>query len=190
MIFQSASALNTADKRNALIQAAVIDGTDEFVNTSASQLDIKSSVYNVTLPDADNGNVRIADGKIHTIKDDVKVTAKIETTPGCQIYCIVKGLGFEDVDNEEATKRVDPEKYANLNDKELETLRYADKTRVEKFNSNVIFYANGKSASVNVGTPNYDYYSGITDFTVHLGYCDEPVTELSIRFGQMGKLYD
>lgn len=180
------SALSTADKRNALIQAAVIDGTDEFVNASVSQLDIKSSTYNVTLPDEENGNVRIADEKIHTIKDGVKVKAEIETEPGCQIYCIVKGLGFEDVDNEEATKRVNPEKYENLNDKELGTLRYSDKTRVERFNSFINFSANGKSTTVTVGTPNYDYYSGLTDFTINLGYSDEPVTELFLTFGRMG----
>jgi len=180
------SALNAADKRNALMQAAVIDGTDEFVNTSASQLDIKSSIYNAVISDEDNENIRIADGKVHTMEERVRIKTEIETKPGCQVYCIVKGLSFEDVDNEEAVKRVNPEKYAELNAKELQTLRYSDKTRVEQFNSTINFSANGKNTTVTVGTPNYDYYSGETDFTINLGYCQKPVTELFVTFGRIG----
>ncbi len=176
---QEYDSLSSVDKRAALVQALVLNDTNEFANTSVSQLNIKSKSSPVTLEP--NDGIILEGNKIYVWKNDTKITLKTETEPNCFVYCLLNNFRFTDMNNEEKMKLFEPEEYGELSKYELTELKNKDILRKKVRCSSGSLSANGFETGFNIATPYYDYYSGITDFTVNFAYCDKPIEEITLK---------
>lgn len=181
---QEFDSLNSADKRNALIQAMVVNDANDYINTSVSELNIQSKSVPVSFEEG--SNYRIIDGVIYTSKKNTTVKIKTTVPAGGQAYLLLKDIEFESLTNEEAKKIAEPEEYSKLTAKELQSIRYEDKKANEILYSEMTVKANGKNTKLLTATPDYDWYSGITEYTVNLGYCSKQIEEFEISFNEIG----
>lgn len=186
--------LNTIDKRVALSQAVLINDSDEFVNEKVSNLEFNSTSAPLALQNT--SDILVEKGKVFVDDTKSRMEVKVSTLPKSQVYCVFKGLKFTPYDEEDAIKKVKPDSYKRKSTKELQTIRYRDRKRSPVTRADIkIKYdylgntENYRMQQIDITTPHNDYYSGLTDFTVNLGYFENPQEEITLYFSHIGE-YD
>ncbi len=164
------SALSSTEKRAALVNAVVLNDTDAYVNSSSADFDIEDKPVNYTVT-ADE-NVQFDGSKIYVDKDNSIVTVNADVSQAGQLYCRFNNIRFTPMDLEEAD-----------NNEKASVKSFWNKNSMNNAptNSYISVSANGRESAFGVATPFHDYYSGVNDFTVNLGYRGKGKTEIKLR---------
>ncbi len=174
------SALSSTEKRAMLTKAVVLNDTDEYVNTSSVDFNINDEKHAYTMEAAKD--VKIDGNRIYVYKDELTVTLKADIEHSGELYCVFNNIHFTADNNTNLLKAVDPERYENLTPKTAQELKYRDSKWLPMYNSWLVVDGNDRNTSFNITAPDYDYYSGVNDFTVNLGYCDKGSAEIKLTF--------
>lgn len=174
------SALTSTEKRAVLVNAVVLNDNDEYVNSSSADFDIGDVKCSYTVETAKD--VKADSNRIYVYKDGLTVTLKADVEQAGELYCVFNNIHFTPEKDSNLLKAVDPERYENLTPKTAVELKYRDSKWKPRYNSWLVVNGNDRETSFNITTPDYDYYSGINDFTVNLGYCDKDSVEIEFTF--------
>ena len=171
--------LSSVEKRQAMVQAVCIN--DENVsNTDISALDLEQSISDCVVNGTDG--VAVSDGKIVVSEDKTKLTADVKTQKNCQIYLVFTNLQYESVSKEVLMKETDPKGYEALSDGEKAELAQNTLNFEPKTISSIKISCESGAENISTMTPNHDYYSGITDYTVNLGCSDKDINSIELEF--------
>lgn len=171
-------ALSAVEKRTSFANALTINGTDEFVNTNASEL--PKNVKYVDCEIQPTQGVLLKGNKIYVKEDSAKLTVRLkEKTPeNTQVYCLINGLHYIPMTNNELRKVFEAGEEISLDRPLMSKLRM--NLPKNKWGS---VYANGKTYGFNMVTPENDYYSAITDYTANFGYSKGGINEIKLTLG-------
>lgn len=156
--------LNSTDKRNALIQAVVLEEGSDLINTNTESLNI-NRVSDSAILETDVKGIEITDSYIYA-EDKATINVSAYTQPNSQVYCVFNNIRFIPIDN------VSIDDFGNIS---IDN-KYSSKTYTY-----VEVNADEKITNINTATPYYDYYTGISDFTINLGYHETSIEQLTIR---------
>jgi len=172
------SALNSAEKRNALVNAVVLNDTDAYVNSTSEAFRLKaaSSPYEII---CGNG-VKLDGNRLYAEEDGAAVTLKTKTRDNSSLYCLFHNFTFHPLNRTEMMQAMHPEQYTALSDAQQKAMEKADRAWTAPTNIYIHCDTRGKSASFGMCTPYHDYYSAIDDFTVNLGYYKKGIDEVTI----------
>lgn len=172
------NSLNSAKKRNLLVNAVVLNDTDAYVNSTSDDFRLKSTESQYEMI-CDEG-VKIDGNKIYAEEDGTVVTLKTKTRDNSQLYCVFNNITFRPLSRSEEMQVMHPQEYGALSEKQRAQMKQDDKNQEER--TNVYIYCETKNRSLSFGlcTPYHDYYSAIDDFTANLGYNKTGVDEIKI----------
>lgn len=174
------SALSSTEKRAMLVNAVVLNDTDEYVNSSKSDFNVNDVKYDYIMDTS--GDIKIDGNRIFVYKDGLTVTLKADAVQAGQLYCVFNDMHFTSVNSSELLKNIAPERLDNLTPKAAQEQKYRDAHWTEQKNAWLIINGNERESSFNMTTPFHDYYSGVNDYTVNLGYFDGGEAEITLTF--------
>lgn len=179
--------LSSVEKRQAMTQAVCINDKD-VSNTDISSLELGQTVSDCSLNKSEG--IYLSDGKIIVLDDGAKITANIKPTKNSQLYLVFTNLQYESADRETLFKEGDPQGYASLSDNEKERLSESRVNFRPKNTASMKITCNSGGENISVATTDYDYYSGITDYTVNLGYSLNGINKITIELKSGIYTYD
>lgn len=160
--------LNAVDKRSVLLSAAVINDSDEFVTADINALDFKGVKADVSVETTDSADLN--GNTVYINEDQGKVMLKVNKPANSQLYCVINNIKFHNLSNTRKSE-----------DGTVKTVTASS----DRDNNYVNAAVDGvRGLSVNVATPYYDYYSGITDYTFNLGYFEETEKQVMLTFNK------
>lgn len=174
------NALSSTEKRAALVNAVVLNDTDAYVNSSSADFDINDVKNPFTMEPS--GDIKIDGNKIFVYRDKLTVTLKTDIKQAGQLYCRFHNIKFTSVNSSELLRNIEPERLENLTPKLAQEQKFRDDHWGELKSAWLIVNGNDRETSFNLTTPFNDYYSGIKDYTVNLGYCDIGEAEIKLTF--------
>lgn len=182
------SSLSPVQKREALLQAAVLNDTDEYVNSDLSSIstDVYKPEYKTVLPE--NGCI-IKDNTIYSQNSGTEIHLKTSVPEGYQTYIQFNNLNYTSLSGMQLKKIISPDAYNKLTTYERRKISYNEKNfEPSTYASAIVSSDSGARTPFSISTPNHDYYSGINDFTVNLG--DKPIKDITLRVGSGAYAYD
>ena len=182
------SSLSPVQKREALLQAAVLNDTDEYVNSDLSSIstEVYKPEYKTVLPE--NGCI-IKDNTIYSQNSGTEIHLKTSVPEGYQTYIQFNNLNYTSLSGMQLKKIISPDAYNKLTTYERRKISYNEKNfEPSTYASAIVSSDSGARTSFSISTPKHDYYSGINDFTVNLG--DKPIKDITLRVGSGAYAYD
>ena len=182
------SSLSPVQKREALLQAAVLNDTDEYVNSNLSSIstEVYKPEYKTVLPE--NGCI-IKDNTIYSQNSGTEIHLKTSVPQGYQTYIQFNNLNYTSLSGMQLKKIISPDAYNKLTTYERRKISYNEKNfEPNTYASAIVSSDSGARTPFSISTPNHDYYSGINDFTVNLG--DKPIKDITLRVGSGAYAYD
>lgn len=180
-------ALSSVEKRQAITQAVCINDND-VSNTDISSLDFNQTISDCALSESEG--IFLSDGKIIVLDDGAKLTASIKPEKNSQLYLVFTNLQYESANKEALFKEGDPNGYASLSDEEKMEISESSAKFRPKNTASMKITCNSGGENITVATTDYDYYSGITDYTVNLGYSLNGINKIAIEFKSGIYTYD
>lgn len=170
-------ALSSVEKRQAMTQAVCINDRN-VSNTDITSLDFNQTISDCTLIESEG--IYLSDGKIIVLDDGAKLVARIKPQKNSQLYLVFTNLQYESANRETLFKEGDPKGYEALSDNEKKELAESYAGLELSNNSSMKITCNSGGENISVPTTDYDYYSGITDYTVNLGYSSDGINGINI----------
>lgn len=182
------SSLSPVQKREALLQAVVLNDTDEYVNSDLSSIstEVYKPEFETVLPK--DGCV-IQNNTIYSQGNGSEIHLKTSVEEGYQTYIQFNNLRYTSLSGMQLKKIISPDAYNKLTTYERRKISYSEKNfEPSTYASAVVSSDSGAKTSFSISTPNHDYYSGINDFTVNLG--DKPINDITLSVGSGAYAYD
>lgn len=184
--------LDLVDKRSVFSKALVINDNNEFANVDINDFKENNKVQKIDFNNTKN--IVNKDNFIYVDKERSEVKVDTSTLHNSQVYIVFKGIEYYPCTKEELMKNINEEEYNNLTDEKLEEIRKADKVKIPEVRSSVkVIYKKPnnkkteKNLSFGLNTAYNDYYTGLRDFTLNLGYVKDSIDEIKIQFQAKGK---
>lgn len=180
--------LSSVQKREVLLQAAVLNDTDAYVNSNLNELstDVYKPEYETVLPQS---GCLLENNTVYSQSNSTKIYLKTSIPEGYQTYIQFNNYQYQSLSPAELQQIISPDEFAKLSKYDLRRLSYSEKAFVkETYASTIVSTDSGAQSSFTVSTPYHDYYSGVNDFTLNLG--DKAINDITIRIGAGAYSFD
>ena len=181
--------LNRVEKQEALLQSVVIDQSGDSVEGKVSLTGI-SPDYTITCNDdrvTQSGNAFVVTAP------GASVTLSFDGMENSETYVLVDGLQYDSTSEYElyfGNREVDPLELYNKtgwnllsHERQREIIRGHEDSVYMKM---PVKSSDGAVKTLEYTTPYYIMYCGRHDFTTNLGYAEEPLTDITISFPNIG----
>lgn len=168
--------LNPAEKRLALLDSLVLNDTDTQGTASAADYQDKCGEIAVSLEDTPG--VVLDGNKIYVAEDNTEIglTVNGKIAPNSQLYFYAQNIHYSPLSTDDYEKA---QRGESVHGAESDTLR---KIFAPESSVGVSVSADSRRESFQIYTAFNDYFTGIFDHILNLGYCQNAPEELKISF--------
>lgn len=172
------SSYNVTQKQQALLQGIVVDHTDYVREIHPIFTDCKQKI---TLNASDG--IEIKESSFRVTKNDATVTISFTGMKNSETYLLFDNFNFKGIN---PYKLITPQELSEMSQYERNCLKFKSKNYSEPdslyLSMNMGELYNGLSLRTNKN----DFYCGIHDFLVNMGYSKEAQTTVTITFPEVG----
>ena len=152
--------MTVTEKQQALMQGIVVE--EEALIDKASSVEMQFTDKNISYEIVDVKGAEWVDGGIKVTEEDATVTLHFSGIPDSETYFIFEGLDYR---GKGSAKK-------------------APKSRLH-----IQITCGEISKKITFLTAKNNFYSGVTDFLINMGYKDEAPKELTVKFQEKGTYY-
>lgn len=171
--------LSATEKQEAMLSCAVLDQGTDVVPQQSPELDQQTLGYELT---CDSG-VTWEDGRFTVTSENATVTLTFDGLADSETYVSLKGLTYTGVS---PLDQYSEESWNQLSRYNRLLVRHQARYWQESDEFTLSFQCDGVSKTLTSYTDQYTWYNNREDFTVNLGCRQEPATQVTITFSEVG----